>query len=169
MNQNKHANTLPKAERIKSKLTIDRLFAGNNQSVMAYPFRVVYMTTEQSHPTAAMMVSVPKKRFHNAVDRNRIKRMAREAYRLQKQQLVETLQERQHTLAIAFICVASHMCTYKTLHANMGKALAKISEAISQDHHTAATGTDITSAPPTAPTTPSQPNDTLENNHNIHQ
>ena len=76
--------TLPSRERIKSPLVIREVLDGHN-SVWSSPIRCYFRSypaeTDACHQVA---VIVPKRRFHNAVDRNRLKRLMREAYRLQK-------------------------------------------------------------------------------------
>ncbi|MCQ2215014.1 MAG: ribonuclease P protein component [Bacteroidales bacterium] len=75
---------LPKEERICSDKTIDSLFS-DGDSCFKYPLRVVFKPrVEDSVSTSRMLISVPKKRFKHAVDRNRIKRQVREAFRLNK-------------------------------------------------------------------------------------
>lgn len=76
--------TYSKAEKLKSKKLIETLFSEGN-SVSAYPLRMVYLQTPLEDGTPIKVgVSVSKKRFKNAVDRNRIKRLLREGYRLNK-------------------------------------------------------------------------------------
>lgn len=125
-----HTHRFKKAERITSKLLIDRLFGGENKSTVAFPFRVVYIKIPKGDYPAYMFVSVPKKRFHNAVDRNRMKRLTREAYRQQKQVLWDSLEDKDYSLAIAYICLASQLCTYNTVYKSMGKAMNKIIQTL---------------------------------------
>ncbi len=74
----------PKKEKLKSKKLIEQLFA-EGQSVSAFPLRLVYLqTTFDDNVIAKTGVSVSKRNFKTAVDRNRIKRLLREAYRLNK-------------------------------------------------------------------------------------
>ncbi len=122
------SETLCKAERITSNRTIERLFGAGNNSITAYPFKVVYMPIEPIDVPVSILISVPKKRFHHATDRNRIKRMVREAYRKQKLILWHQLQDSRQGMAIAFICIAQHMCDYNTIYGAIGKALAKIAD-----------------------------------------
>ncbi len=76
--------TLGKEERLKSKKLIERLYA-EGKSVKSFPLRMVYLqTTHTSNFSAQVGISVPKRNFKRAVDRNRIKRLMRESYRLQK-------------------------------------------------------------------------------------
>ena len=87
---------LGKEERICSRMLIEKLFKGENaRSLMAFPLRAVFMTeprTEDGNvPFVRILVSVPKRNFKHAVDRNRIKRQVREAYRKNKAVLTNFL------------------------------------------------------------------------------
>ena len=89
--------SLPQAERINSKKQVERLFRGGvSKALSAFPLRMVYMVEEREEcdgasPAAQMMVSVPKRYFKRAVKRNRVKRQVREAFRLNKHVLADTL------------------------------------------------------------------------------
>ena len=85
--------TYPKKEKLKSKTTIDLLFSEGN-SVSKFPLRLVYV--ENKEPSAELMkmgVSVSKKYFKKAVDRNYFKRVLRETYRLNKHLLIDNLEK----------------------------------------------------------------------------
>jgi ribonuclease P protein component len=85
--------TYPKAEKLKSKTTIDLLFS-KGKSVAKYPLRLVYISGDFGENTPIKMgVSVSKKHFKNAVDRNYFKRVLRETYRLNKHLLLDNLNE----------------------------------------------------------------------------
>tara|TARA_B100000809_G_scaffold178771_2_gene176420 strand:- start:2763 stop:3140 length:378 start_codon:yes stop_codon:yes gene_type:complete len=74
----------PKKEKLKSQKGIEQLFS-EGKSVSAYPLRMVYLKSEFDDNTKFKTgVTVSKRNFKNAVDRNRIKRLLREAYRLNK-------------------------------------------------------------------------------------
>ena len=88
-----------------SRKLIETLFSGGSSlSMAAFPLRVVYLKTERPSGEAPvqLLISVPKKRFKHAVDRNRVKRQIREAYRLHKQLLYNTLQPSEQLL-MAFV------------------------------------------------------------------
>ena len=108
------APTFKKEERIVSNLLIETLFEkGNSQSLSAYPLRAVYLRTEHREGCAPvqLLISVPKKKFMHAVDRNRVKRQIREAYRKNKAILEGTVGEEQ-MLLIAFIWLSDrHFAT----------------------------------------------------------
>ena len=74
-------NTLGKKERLKSQKLIGRLFE-EGISIKIFPFRLIYIVTEK--PLLQSSFSVPKRNFKKAVDRNRIKRLIKEAYRLER-------------------------------------------------------------------------------------
>ncbi|MEO6176015.1 MAG: ribonuclease P protein component [Flavobacterium circumlabens] len=84
--------TYPKNERLKSKTTIGLLFS-EGKSVSKYPLRLVYHAGEAgSEEKIKVGVSVSKKYFKKAVDRNYFKRVLRETYRLNKHLLWDTLE-----------------------------------------------------------------------------
>ena len=99
------APTLNKRERMVSRRLIETLFGGGgSQSMAAFPLRVVYIKKERARSEAPVqiMVSVSKRHFKHAVDRNRIKRQVREAYRQHKQTLYDALPPTEQLL-LAFV------------------------------------------------------------------
>ncbi len=81
--------TYPRAEKLKSRTLIGELFV-QGKSVSKYPLRLVYMPLEETDGEKLQMgVSVSKKYFKRAHDRNFFKRQLREAYRLNKHMLIE--------------------------------------------------------------------------------
>ncbi|PXY44384.1 ribonuclease P protein component [Flavobacterium hydrophilum] len=85
--------TYPKNERLKSKTTIGLLFS-EGKSVSKYPLRLVYRQAEaDSEEKIKIGVSVSKKYFKKAVDRNYFKRVLRETYRLNKHLLLDNVQQ----------------------------------------------------------------------------
>jgi ribonuclease P protein component len=80
----------PKEEHLCRKKLIEELFGKQSSSFGVYPLRLVY--TKTATPTTAppqVLISVSKRSFKRAVDRNRLKRLIREAYRLNKYRLLE--------------------------------------------------------------------------------
>ncbi len=85
--------TYPKQEKLKSKNTIDLMFA-EGKSVSKYPLRLVYVPLPETEGVSIKMgVSVSKKYFKKAVDRNYFKRVLRETYRHNKHILLEKLEK----------------------------------------------------------------------------
>lgn len=139
-----HNCRLTKVERLTSQLVIDKLFAGGSASIAAFPLRLVYMKMGKDEgansqtvceaaenpmcPPVSVLVSVPKKRFRHAVDRNRMKRMVREAYRLNKHILWEPLWNKEYRLAIAFVCITDTLPSFYSVQKSIRKALIRVSE-----------------------------------------
>ena len=95
---NKMKFTYPKNEKLKSKITIDLLFS-KGKSVSKYPLRLVFVESDYDIPADSdqklkMGVSVSKKNFKHAVDRNYFKRVLRETYRLNKHLLIDNLDKK---------------------------------------------------------------------------
>lgn len=123
---------LAKSERIVSRKLIETLFGGGvSCSLVAFPLRVVYMVKERAEGDmpVQMLISVPKKRFHYAVDRNRVKRQVREAYRHNKQQLRLALPaDRQ--LLVAFVWLSDrHLPSTDVAH-RMASLIRRIAEKL---------------------------------------
>lgn len=113
-------NTLGKEERLKSRKLIEKLYLGKKY-VKAFPLRMIFLQTEHTSKFPAQVgVSVPKRNFKLAVDRNRIKRLMRETYRLQKQIVYDNLEE-PYVFMISYI--GKEECSYEELFIRMEKLL----------------------------------------------
>lgn len=124
--------TFKKRERIVSRKLIERLFSkGSSFSVSAFPLRIVVMETVRTEDDVPVqvLVSVSKRHFKHAVDRNRVKRQVREAYRHHKQLLAEKVQQEQ-TLAIAFIWLADELYESATVEKSIKRLLGKVAERL---------------------------------------
>jgi len=94
--------TYSKIEKLKSKVLIEKLF-DEGKSVVAFPLRLVFIGTEFDEPVKVKCgVSVSKRNFKKAVDRNRVKRLIREAYRLNKNSYFNNITT-QYALMILYI------------------------------------------------------------------
>ncbi len=119
-------NGLTKKERISGKKEIDFLF-GKGNSFIAYPLRVVYIERDcdkiSGEPVASIMISVSKKKFRRAVKRNRLKRLIKESYRLNKSRLIENLKNQGKFISIAFLYLSNEEKTYAEIETAVQKAL----------------------------------------------
>lgn len=82
-------NAFPKSQRLCNHTLIDRMFEpGNSSSMTAYPMRLVLRLEDRDgSEEIQLLISVPKRCFKHAVDRNRIKRQIREAFRTNRNKL----------------------------------------------------------------------------------
>lgn len=124
--------TLSKEERICSKKLINELFTGNGRSMTAFPLRVVFMkrTIVNDQPRAAMLVSVPKRYFKHAVDRNRVKRQVREAFRRNKSIITQNLTDDHEAVAMAFVWLTDEKFPSSEVENRMVRLLTRISESL---------------------------------------
>lgn len=122
--------TLTKSERLNKKKIIEQLFSGGARSFSLFPLRVVFLPVDGLEAQAAMMVSVSKRRFKQAVRRNRAKRQVREAYRKNKHILLDALQGRKQGLAVAFLFLASEEVPSALVEERMKIALQRITEKL---------------------------------------
>ncbi len=124
-------NRLQKPERIYLREDLRQLF-DEGSSFVSYPLRIVYQIREGKEKgfPISILISVPKKRFKHAVDRNRIKRLIRESFRQQKHNLSNTLNKEKLSIHFAVICLIDELPDYTTIYKAMGKALKKLEKNI---------------------------------------
>ena len=122
----KGKNTFSSEEKLKSKKIIDQLFK-EGKSVSSNGFTLVYLIRPlTSFYPAQAGFSVPKKFFKHAVDRNRVKRLMREVYRLNKISLYETLVCRKQQMAIMFIYKGKEVPGYEVVLKGVSACLKKL-------------------------------------------
>ena len=128
--------TFTKEERLKSRKLIEQLFK-EGKSFSVFPFRILYIFLENNIAPLQSGFAVSAKTFKKAVDRNRIKRLMREAYRLEKNSLTAKLKLQQKCMAVFFIYTGNVIPEYKDVTEKMQSALKRLNksadENISQD------------------------------------
>lgn len=135
--------TYPKTEHLKSRKAIEQLFK-SGQSFFIYPYKVVYQLIDNGqwiidnlgsesvqkanivHCPLLSGFAVSTKNFKHAVDRNRIKRLGREAFRLNKNTLTQQLTANHQQLQVFFIFTDKKLPDYKLIEPKMQACLKKL-------------------------------------------
>ena len=124
--------TLGKNERLKSRKQIDLLFTeGKKFSVST--FRVFYLFNASSGQPLQFAVGVSNKNFKKAVDRNKIKRRIREAYRLQKRSLQQQLKDKKCPVSLFIIYTGKEIPEYSDVFAGIKKILEKLGHLVNSE------------------------------------
>lgn len=118
-------NTFKKVERLKKKTHIQELFQ-KGSSFYLYPFKVLFVRApvgdnENENSQHQILISVPRRKFKRAVDRNKLKRRIREAYRLNKQFL-----DTPGKLLIAYIYTAKDILPYQEIENKLLLSLKRL-------------------------------------------
>ncbi len=122
-----------KAERLGGKKQLATLFK-NGKAVKAYPFILLYLPASFAETVPGRVaISIPKKRVRKAVNRNRIRRQVREAYRKNKHILKDSLQEVKQQYAMLIIFVGSEDTLESILiHQKITRLLTRLSKDVGQ-------------------------------------
>ena len=110
----------PKQQKLKSRKDIQSLFKEGG-SISQYPIKLLWLPCQQKQTKAGFAVA--KKNFKSAVTRNKIKRLMREAYRLEQKEL--GLQEKKGC-TLLFIYIGKDVADYKTINKAVRGALLKL-------------------------------------------
>ena len=123
--------TFKKEERLCSRRLIDQLYTEGHR-LMAFPFSVQWMSLSPltSHfSSCQVMIVAPKRKFHHAVDRNRVRRLTRECYRLRKPDFYTFLEEHGISIVLSMVYIHNELMTYE----QMDKKMDKLFEALKND------------------------------------
>ena len=121
--------TLGKQERLKSRKLTEALFS-KGQRITIYPYRVFYLFQKNENaPVKSRLqcgVGAGTRNFKKAVDRNRIKRLTREAWRLQKTALDQTMKNHSHTLSLFLIYTGKELPAFSFVKEKLAVILEKL-------------------------------------------
>lgn len=122
--------TFNKKERLKSQKLIEKLF-DEGKSITVFPLRMLYLKTDHDdESTIKTSVSVSKRNFKKAVQRNRIKRLLREAYRLNKPEYFNNITT---SYALMILYIGKDATDFDSINAKLKLLLSSFLEKISKD------------------------------------
>ncbi|WP_395802031.1 ribonuclease P protein component [Daejeonella sp.] len=126
-------NSFNKEERLCNVKLIDKLYH-NGSSFLVYPFRIIWLAADSDLPfPAQILISIPKKRFKKAVDRNLLKRRIREIYRLNKSEMLYPfLNQRSEKIILAINYIGNEISEYASLEKKFISAIQRLKKNISE-------------------------------------
>lgn len=123
---------LSKDEKLCSRTAVNRLF-DEGRSLMAFPLRAAYRLRPRGEHPVQFLISIPKKRIRKAVGRVALRRRVREAYRLNRRQLlVPVLEQQGWGVDIAFVYLDNNSTTYSVINEKMVNLLNRIAQAATE-------------------------------------
>ncbi len=117
--------SLGKNERLKSRKQIEELFNSGKKFTVS-PFRVHYSLSEEGQNLLQFGVGVSNKNFKKAADRNRVKRLTKEAYRQQKSGLQKNLEETGKKMNLFFIYTGKEVPMFNVVWDSIKKIIDKL-------------------------------------------
>ena len=122
-----------KNERLKSRKLIESLFE-SGKSFSLFPYRVTYkfVDDEKGHLQAGFGVS--SRNFKRATDRNRIKRLSREAYRHQRNDLADLLHKKRQSLIVFFIFTGKELPDQKFVSEKISIILQRLAQQANEKY-----------------------------------
>ena len=120
-----------KKEKLKSRKQLEQLFTAGTTFTI-FPVKVIYKEVEVQDSVLKTGVGASRKNFKRAVERNRIKRLLREAYRTEKPRLLNYLQQNKKQIALFFLYVEKSLPDYNLLKQKMQQAIEKLIKSLNE-------------------------------------
>lgn len=128
----KQSYNFNKQEKLKSRKLIEKLFA-EGKTFLVFPVKVVYMIVDEPMDFPIKIgVSASKKNFKTAVNRNRIKRLLKENYRLNKQPLHNYMTNNGKQVALFFMFIDKTLPENSLLQKKMPLIIDKLIKALGE-------------------------------------
>ena len=118
---------LPKSERLRALAAVRRLFK-DGASGFVYPLRYMVYQESSTSPSVEVLFSVPKRYHKRANKRNVLRRRMKEAYRLNKEMVINVATDSGKAIDIALVYSTKELLPYKTIQNAICKILAEVSE-----------------------------------------
>tara|TARA_B100000900_G_C20502070_1_gene684196 strand:- start:43 stop:420 length:378 start_codon:yes stop_codon:yes gene_type:complete len=118
-----------KKERLKNKVEIESLFSDGNR-FFEYPFNVIWKVDSDSDTLLKIAVSVPKKKIPNATERNKIKRLVREAFRKNKTIIQQALESKNVKLHLMLVYSQSNIKSISEIKDKISVTLQRLAEQV---------------------------------------
>jgi len=120
--------TFSKEERLCRKSLIKKLFDEGDKQ-FSHPFRIIYLkTTFPGKFPVQLLISVPRSLFKHAVDRNRVKRLIREAYRKNKYFLYESLEMKDEQMLLSITYISKEIVSQEVMTRKIIVLLQRLKE-----------------------------------------
>ncbi|MFY8004033.1 MAG: ribonuclease P protein component [Chitinophagaceae bacterium] len=124
----------PKAEKLKSRKQLQAVFA-TKQTVLVHPVKAFCLQIPYDNAAIQIGVGVSSRNFKKAVDRNRIKRLMREVYRLNKEQLIVVNPDRKITMLLFFLFIGRELPNFELIEKKMRLLFQKINNQINPNNN----------------------------------
>lgn len=128
----------PKSERLCSRRLIEALYSDGHR-LMAFPYSVQWRFVPDGEaggtrghlpqPRCQVLIVAPKRKFRHAVDRNRVKRLTRECWRMRKHIVSQRLEEQGAHISLALVYVHNEILG----HEQLGRKMDKLLDALAAD------------------------------------
>jgi len=115
-----------KQDKVKGKKAVSRIFENPKSSITLFPFKAFYSISKSNKSNVRFAVSVPKKKFKRAVDRNKIKRLVKEVLRLNKLILNKELDKRNVSVHVMILFNGKKIPSYNSVDVKIKEILKRL-------------------------------------------